>query len=269
MGVAPVRRRIAGAAATVMLMLILGGCGASEVETASASRAGAVAQTIASRLAGIPQHGRLLGDVTSPVKATLYGDLECPYCREFVLGPAFSELINHQVRAGALAIVYRSVCTATCAGVPGHALPTPQLGVSEPGSMFAAPTIAAPDTGPPSQLTFVTQQVAAYAAGRQDRFWEFAMLFLHAQRTSGSGYVTEVFLDRLARETSGLNYERWTADRRLALLTGQVAADQRAAALHGVASTPTLVFQGPRGTRTLSTTDASDRTLTAALRSVR
>jgi protein-disulfide isomerase len=269
MGGACVTRRTAVAAASVVITLILGGCGASEARTASASHPDAAAQTIASTLAGIPQHGQLLGNGASPVKATLYGDLECPYCREFALGHAFSELIAHQVRAGALAIVYRSVCTATCAGGTEQVLRTPQLGANQNGSVFAAPPIATSVTGQPPQLTFVTQQVAAYAAGRQGRFWEFVMLFLRAQRASGSGYVTEAFLDQLARETPGLNYERWKADRRSALLARQVAADQTAAALHGVVSTPTLVFYGPRGTRTLSTTNASYRTLTAALRSVR
>src|SRR5580658_4529778 len=127
MGGVSVTRRTVVATASVVLTLILGGCGASPAGTASPSHTDAAAQAIASTLVGIPQHGQLLGNAASPVKATLYGDLECPYCRVFVLGPAFSELIARQVRTGALAIVYRSVCTATCDGGTEQTLRTPQL----------------------------------------------------------------------------------------------------------------------------------------------
>src|ERR1700685_2396304 len=42
--------------------------------------------------------------------------------------------------------------------------------------------------------TFDIQQVAALAAGQQDKLWNFIELFYHEQGKEDSGYVTESFL---------------------------------------------------------------------------
>jgi protein-disulfide isomerase len=268
MGCGRVRRSTAAVGMLVLVGLVVAGCGTSATSTGSPTGKPAAARAITSALVGIPQHGEMLGSETAPVQATLYGDLECPSCRTFVLWKAFSELIDRQVRAGALSIVYRSYCTETCSSGAGPAPTTTPLGTNRTGAAFTSPIVASA-TGPPGLRTFEMQQVAAYAAGRQDRFWEFAMLFLHEQRKSGTGYVTEAFLDRIARETPGLNYRRWTADRRSRLLAQQVTSDGTTAVAHGIAGTPTLVLRGPGGARTPNTTNASYRTLLAAFRAVR
>jgi protein-disulfide isomerase len=247
------------------------GCGSSLTSAGSVPVGAQPEPAVVSELAGIPQHGQLIGSETAPVRATLFGDLECPSCRDFVLGKAFSRLLANQVGTGELAIVYRSLCTETCSGL-SPTQPTTQYAAKPAASVFTTPTVpipaATPPSGPEGKRTFTTQQVAAYAAGLQGRFWEFAMVFLRAQRRSGGGYVTEAFLDKLARETPGLVYQRWLADRRSPVLARQVGADEAAATRAAVESTPTLVFRGRAGTRTTSPANASYRSLAAALRSV-
>ena len=44
------------------------------------------------------------------------------------------------------------------------------------------------------QQTFQLQQVAALAAGQQQRFWNYAELFYHEQGQEDSGYVNESYL---------------------------------------------------------------------------
>ena len=45
---------------------------------------------------------------------------------------------------------------------------------------------------------FKTQQVAALAAGQQQKFWNFAELFYHEQGDETTSYVTTSYLDGLA-----------------------------------------------------------------------
>jgi hypothetical protein len=76
-----------------------------------------------------------------------FGDLECPICRDFTL-MSLPPLVARNVRAGKVQIVYRSFCTSTCNVVGGA----------------------------PGQRLFDLQQVAAYAAGKQHLFWDYALL---------------------------------------------------------------------------------------------
>jgi hypothetical protein len=60
---------------------------------------------------------------------------------------------------------------------------------------------------------FVAQQVAALAAGKQDRAWQFIETFYEQQGEEGSGYVTDAYLEGIVSQLSGLNLAQWTADR--------------------------------------------------------
>lgn len=186
-----------------------GGTAKPHAESVSANRATITAVT--QELAGIAQSGQRLGRPSAPVKLTYFGDLECPICQSFTLG-ALQDLIARDVRSGRLEIIYRSFETAT----------------RDPG-------------------VFAAQQAAAYAAGRQNRAWEYIDLFYREQGAEGTGYVTESYLNGLARQTPGLKLARWTSDRTLAAVTGQVTRDEQLAQTSGVNGTPTLLIQGPKG----------------------
>jgi protein-disulfide isomerase len=169
---------------------------------------------IESLLAGIPQSGRTLGSPTAPVTMTYFGDLECPICRDFTLS-SFVQLVQNEVKQGKVKVVYRSFCTATCNG--------------------------------PGQSVFTEQQSAAYAAGEQNKFWDFAELFYHEQGTEDTGYVNTHYLDALAEQTPGLDLNTWQSSRSSSSLSSQVTADENAGTADGVTGTPTLVFKGPKG----------------------
>ncbi len=163
-------------------------------------------------LSGIPQSGATLGNPKAKVTMDYYGDLECPICRDFTLDGGWSQLVANEVRQGKVKVVYRAFQTAT-----------------------------------PSTQTFQTQQVAALAAGKQNKFWNYMELFYHEQGTEDTGYVTEAYLTSLAQQ-AGLNLSTWNADRNNPTLLSQVEADGQQGNSIGVQGTPTLVFSGPKGT---------------------
>jgi protein-disulfide isomerase len=194
------------AIALVVAIAISSRSGGNKSSATSPQVAGAVNRL----LAGIPQSGNTLGKASAPVQITIYADLECPICRDFTLG-AEDQLIANDVRAGRVKLVFRSLQTAT-----------------------------------PDPTTFQVQQQAAAAAGKQQKLWDYVELFYRQQGQEGTPYVTESYLDKLARQTPGLKYSAWLAAR-TAGLGGQVSADQALAQAKGFSSTPTIVVQGPKG----------------------
>ncbi|MDQ6748482.1 MAG: DsbA family protein [Candidatus Dormibacteraeota bacterium] len=196
------------------------------VSSGGASRANGLAhgktktQTVATvdkLLAGIPQSGATLGNPSAPVTMTYYGDLECPVCRDFTLTGGFPQLVANEVRAGKVKVVYKSFQTAT-----------------------ADPNV------------FKLQQAAALAAGQQQHLWNFTELFYREQGVEGSGYVNDAYLNGLAQQVTGLNFGKWSTDRGNSAVATQVITDQQAGASAGVNATPTLVFNGPKGSSSLS-----------------
>ena len=50
---------------------------------------------------------------------------------------------------------------------------------------------------------FKTQQIAALAAGKQSKAWNYLELFYHEQGEEDTGYVTESYLQGLAHQVAG------------------------------------------------------------------
>jgi len=183
-------------------------------------------------LAGIPQSGNVLGNPNAPVTMTYYGDLECPICRDFTLS-SFSQLVANEIRDGKVKVEYRAFQTAT---------QNPQ--------------------------TFETQQVAALAAGKQDKFWDYAELFYHEQGQEATGYVTDSYLTGLAQQVPGLNVSEWQSARGDQSLVSQVQSDVAAGTAANVTGTPTLIFTGPKGTASPPTGVPSYSQLQQAIKQV-
>jgi protein-disulfide isomerase len=174
-----------------------------------------VAGQVSALLAGVPQHGNVLGLQSAPVTLQYFGDLQCPVCRDFTTR-ALPSLISRWVRRGEVKIEYRSLQTATR---------EPQL--------------------------FVDQQVAALAAGEQSRMWNFLEIFYGEQQEEGSGYVTPRFIRAIAEQVPGLDITRWSAALSETALAGAVAADAQAATADGLNGTPAfLIARGARPART-------------------
>jgi protein-disulfide isomerase len=190
--------------AIVVILVATGSSGKSKAIT-NEHVGGAIPTKVESELAGIPQSANVLGNPTAPVTLQYFGDLECPFCREFTVS-ALPTLIQKWVRAGKLRIEYHSLETAT----------------REPE-------------------TFRTQQVAALASGKQNKMWNYVELFYNEQGEENSGYVTESFLQGLARQITGLSLSKWTSDRSEHALQAQVEADSQAANAAGLTGTPAFL----------------------------
>ena len=199
------------AAVAVATALSSSGGGSSGLRTGNGGAK--LAAQVQQLLRGIPQSGVTLGNPKAPVTMTYYSDLQCPVCADFTLNSGFGELLAKDVRAGQVKIVYRSLETATR-----------------------------------DLKTFQTQQVAALAAGTQNRFWDYIELFYRQQGAEGTGYVTDGYLTGLAHQIPKLNISTWRSARTDSALISQLQSDLQAASAAGVRGTPTLIFEGPRGT---------------------
>lgn len=213
------QRRLGTVAGTVIIAVVIvavlvavsSGSGGSGLKRPGKPQIATVS-AVTGLLAGIPQSGAVLGNPKAPTTMTYWGDLECPICAQFTVAGGLGPLIHNEVRAGKVKIIYRNLATAS---------PNPQ--------------------------TFYTQQVAALAAGQQGKFWDYVELFYRQQGQEGSGYVTERFLDTLARQVPGLNFAAWQKARSTTALREQSVNDDNAARQQAIQGTPTVIFRGPTG----------------------
>lgn len=190
--------------AIVVIAVAAGSGGGSKKVASGSPEAKATAATVETTVGGISQTSNTLGNPNAPVTLVYYGDLECPICRDFTLG-AFPAIVQKWVRTGKVKVEYRSLETAT----------------REPE-------------------VFKAQQIAALAAGKQGKMWQYLELFYHEQKEEGSGYATEAFFQEIARQVPGLNFQQWMNDRNNAAYANQVATDQQAATNAGYNGTPTF-----------------------------
>jgi protein-disulfide isomerase len=158
-------------------------------------------------LEGVPQSGTLLGDRRAPVTVTVFGAVPCSACRDALLSAAFRRLVTQDVRSGAVRLAYRSVCTAPCATQ--------------------------------RKTRFDSGQAAAYAAGRQDRFWDYLLL---SASFSGRQPIGDL---RALAAAVGLNVGRWQQDRHGPAVAGQLRTDASVVSADQVKAIPELIVAGP------------------------
>ncbi len=179
---------------------------AARTRGSSVAEATGVSAEVASLLADIPERRNALGSPKAPVRLEYFGDLQCPYCRQFTLG-ALPDLIERYVRRGKLKIEYHALESAT----------------RDPA-------------------TFKAQQIAALAAGSQNKMWPYLELFYREQRREDSGYVTESYLQGLAQQVPGLNLPAWTAARGDAALADTISRDALTASYARFRGTPSFLI---------------------------
>lgn len=212
---------VAVVAVAVVLVIVLGGSSSSSPSANAAAatkahspKAQKAAAAVESLLKGIPQHGNTLGNPKAKVTFTEYGDLECSVCDAFALDGAETKLIENEVRQGKVKLVYKSLETAT-------------------------------SEQPNASTLFPRQQIAAYAAGAQNKAWNYIELFYHLQGQEGTPYVTEAYLTGLAKQIPGLNVAKWQADRSNPKYAKMVMQEAQQAKALGISATPGLVASGP------------------------
>jgi protein-disulfide isomerase len=152
---------------------------------------------------GIPQRGITLGNPRAPVTLVELGDLQCPACAQFSEN-ALPQIVDDYVRTGKLLLVFRA------------------LNVIGKESLLAARM--------------------ALAVGRQNRLFEFNALMYGNQGLENSGYVTEKYLRALAGAIPGVDVNRALAERRSALIRGELSEAKQLASALDVQSTPSFLL---------------------------
>jgi protein-disulfide isomerase len=162
------------AAVIVAVAIVISQGGAEDDDPSPAPQSDAPAQAQAEDpLEGIPQDGVFLGDPNAPATVIEFADLQCPFCAEFATG-ALPDVIDQYVRTGDVRLELRLLAFI----------------------------------GPDSERA---RQVAN-AAALQNRLWEYTDLFFANQGAENSGYATDAFLQRLARQTPGLDVDQLAED---------------------------------------------------------
>jgi hypothetical protein len=152
--------------------------------------------------AGIPQEGVDLGRSTAPITLEVFIDLEDPTSRWW-FREDLPEIIHAYVRTGVLQLRY-------------HAF--------KRNTYWPA--------------VFVEQQTAALAAGAQGRLWNFVDTFFYEQGEELTHYVTESFLEGIARQTPGLNLALWRTERRTGRREERTTLEDQTARALGLHVTP-------------------------------
>jgi hypothetical protein len=200
------------AAMAIVLAGVLVTIGVSDVAGSSGHSSDQVEKEVSALLSGIPQRGNTLGQATAPVTLQIFGDLESADVRTFVVW-LLPDIIREWVRTNIIKIQYLSLMTASL----------------------------------PYTDVFVKQQAAALAAGVQDRLWNFIGIFYHEQGEEDTRYVTEAYLDHIARQIPGLNLPEWENDYATNQLTKQVTKEDHVARAIGFHYTPAFLISRTGG----------------------
>jgi protein-disulfide isomerase len=121
----------------------------------------------------IQQNGVSLGDPAAAATLIEFADLQCPFCADYASGQLPAVIRDH-VRDGRLRLELRLLAFL----------------------------------GPDS----VRARQVAHAAALQDKMWNYTERFFRNQGPENSGYATDAFLQRLARQTPGLDVEQLGSD---------------------------------------------------------
>jgi protein-disulfide isomerase len=170
------------------------------------------ASQVQSELRGLEQQGLTLGDPKSKVTVVEFGDLQCPACKAYS-EQVIPEVIDGSVRSGDAKLEFRN------------------WNIIGPQSQVAAK--------------------AALAAGEQGRYWSFITLFYRNQGTENSGYVTDSFLEAVAKGASVADLDQWNQDLQSPRWDAQLARTDADAQRLGFTGTPAFLVQGPNGNKPL------------------
>jgi protein-disulfide isomerase len=159
-------------------------------------------------LSEAPQKGLTIGRADAPIHLFEYGDLQCPYCKAFSES-AIPAVIEGPVDAGKVKITFRNLL------------------------------IIGPDSLPAG--------AAAIAAGEQGRGWNYIETFYRSQGEENSGYVTEEFLEAVARAAGVKDMASWNARRKSkAVLAEAKKTTESAEGTLGFHATPSFAIEGPK-----------------------
>lgn len=159
-----------------------------------------------SLVTGVPQEGMTLGQPSAKVELQEYGDLQCPVCKAYS-EEVLPQVIDSKVKSGKAKITFHNF------------------------------TIIGPQSLPAGAATL--------AAGEQGRGWNYLELFYRNQGEEDSGYVTDEFMEAVAKAAGVKNLAQWNKERKSSALTGEVKATTARAEHYGFTGTPSFAIKGP------------------------
>ncbi len=190
-----------GLAVLVAVGVIIAVSGGSDKKTVtSASNLNHAAETKA-LFAGIPQHGKILGNPNAKVTMIEFADLQCPFCKQYTQ-TAFPQVLADWVKTGKVKMQLET------------------LAFLGPDSLKAGR--------------------AAAAAAQQNKLWQFADLMYYNQGTENSGYVTDKYLDALF-DGAGVDKVKANAFMKTSASKQGVNDATSQGETYGVIQTPTFV----------------------------
>jgi protein-disulfide isomerase len=174
----------------------------------------------------IPQTGNVLGSSKAPVTLIEYIDLQCPGCQAFET-QVFPGLVPPYIRSGKLKVEARPIAFI----------------------------------GPDSQRG----RLAALAAARQNRFFNYAQLLYFNQGTENTGWLDDGMVKAVAASIPGLEVPQLLTARDSASISSEARSFDSKATSDQVASTPTLLIGRTGGPTRRVTADSA--AIAAAIKS--
>jgi protein-disulfide isomerase len=215
---------VAAVVAVVLIVVVAGGGSNSSATTAPTGTTSA--PPASGSLAGIPQHGSVLGDPKAPTTLVVYEDPQCPFCRQWNTD-TLPTVLKDFVRPGKIKLDYRGVVII----------------------------------GPNS----VKGLRAIYAAGEQNKLWNMVDALYAQQGAENSGWITDEVI-RMAAQQAGANPAQILARMNTPAVTAQLTRAARQGAADQVRGTPTFVVEHPPAvSQQLSLTSLEPAEFVAAL----
>jgi protein-disulfide isomerase len=158
-----------------------------------------------SSLAGIPQHGNTLGQASAPATLVVYEDPQCPFCRSWNVS-TLPSVVSQFVRTGKIKLEYRGVVIIGPVSVRGLR--------------------------------------AIYAAGKQNKLWNFADALYAHQGAENSGWITNEVILAAARDAHA-DGKAILADMGTSPVTAELREAQKQATADQLQGTPTFIIERP------------------------
>ena len=197
---------VGGAAVVAVVLILVASGGSSKPATTSVFTDASGATISKTRFAGIPQHGDTVGKSTAPATMLVFEDPQCPYCQQWNLD-TLPTIVDQFVRPGKLKITYRGI-----------------------------PIIPGTDS--------IKGLRAVFAAGEQNKLWQFSDALYQMQGGENSGWITDdVILS--AAKSAGANGSAILDASPTKAVTAQLENATSEAQTYQVRGTPTFVLVQP------------------------
>jgi protein-disulfide isomerase len=198
---------LVGLAAVVVVVAIAISSGGAKGPQKKAGEKVAGQSLVAAEFDGIPQNGAVLGDPKAPATLVEYGDLVCPACKAYS-DDVIPAIVQKYVRTGKLRMEFKAF-------------------------QFVRPW---------------SQQAAQYAwaAGEQDKLWNFSKLWYLNQGDESTNYVNDAFARNIASGVPGLDAAKLIADSKSAKVKNEAAGTAKEFQTFGFDATPSFAG-GPTG----------------------